>query len=118
MSRRDEGPFVRAGRWDAAALGLPHTLSRRLELDYVWRRVAGPLLAAKARAVAVRGGVLELAVDDPTWTQPVIDLLPTLAARLAATRPSAGVRRFRVKTSAGHRVVDARPAAGPHVTRD
>jgi Dna[CI] antecedent, DciA len=80
----------------ARGLGLSHARARELELEAAWRRVAGESLARRARVVALRRGVLELAVDGKAWRKAVEQLLPELGARLAREHASLGITRFRL----------------------
>ena len=99
--RRSSG-FEPLGATGVRALGLSAARTKDLELHAAWHRVAGPVLAARARATAVRRGVLELSVTDPRWRRAIEHLLPELGARLAREHPGLGVTRFRL--------VDAPPA--------
>lgn len=62
-----------------------------------WDELAGPTLAAAARPVSLRDGVLLLAVDDPAWATQVRFLESELVARLAEAAPEAGVERVEVR---------------------
>jgi len=93
--RRSRG-FEPLGASGARALGLSATRTKDLELQAAWRHVAGPALARRASAIAVRRGVLELAVAQPAWRRAIERLLPELGARLAREHPSLGVTRFRL----------------------
>jgi hypothetical protein len=93
--RRAHG-FAPIAAYGLDALGLSRTRARDLALQVAWRRVAGPALAQRAVAVAVRRGVLELAVADPAWRRAVERLLPELGAKLQRRHPELGVTRFRL----------------------
>ena len=68
-----------------------------------WRACAGGPLAERARAIAVRRGVLEVVVEDSRWLATVADLLPTLGARIAERCPDLGIRSCRVVPKEGGR---------------
>jgi len=99
-ARRSRG-FEPLGATGANALGLSATRTRDLELQAAWRRVAGPAIARRAPAIAVRRGVLELQVAEPAWRRALEHLLPELGARLAREHPALGVTRFRLVTGGG-----------------
>ena len=71
--------------------------ARDLELQAAWRQVAGPALARRAQAIALRRGVLTLLVEGPAWRRVVENLLPELGARFARHHPGLGVTRFQLK---------------------
>jgi len=88
--------FERVGSGGAYALGLSATRAKDLELQAAWRHVAGPAITRHAPAIALRRGVLELAISDPAWRPAIERLLPELGARLAREHPEVGVARFRL----------------------
>lgn len=93
--RRARG-FERLGSAGARAIGMSAARARELELAAAWRHVAGAALARRAEAVALRRGVLEIAVAGPVWRRALERLLPELGARLARDYPALGVTRFRL----------------------
>lgn len=116
--RRGRG-FERAGRLSADRLGLPQRHGRRLVLAEAWRAVAGDAIADRAPVVDLRRGVLALGLPDGTWGRTLRELLPGLAARLAASRPELGIRRYRFddeKACALPAPGDDRSAVEPRVT--
>ena len=50
----------------------------------IWADTVGPQIAARARPVRVREGILEVRVDHPVWMQQLQLLKPRLLARLNA----------------------------------
>jgi len=78
-----------------------------------WRACAGGALAERARAVGVRRGVLEVAVEDARWVETVADLLPTLGARIAERCPDLGIRSWRLVTPDGERRTRSAPVRVP-----
>src|SRR5260221_12372821 len=100
-ARRSRG-FEPLGASGARAVGPSATRTKDLELQAAWRHVAGPAIARRASAVAVRRGVLELQVASRAWRRAIEHLLPELGARLSRHHPGLGVTRFRL--------VDAPPA--------
>lgn len=95
-SQRRAIGFEPLGSAGVAALGLPSARARDLAIETAWRRVAGPSVARRATVVALRRGVLEIAVAGAAWRQAIERLLPELGARLAREHPALGVRRFRL----------------------
>ena len=104
---RREAGFERLGALGPRELGLPAQRANALLVSYAWLRVAGSALAAKAPALKLHRGTLEIEVADPRWAAVLTRLLPRLAGRLAASFPQLGVRKFRLRV-AGESV--ARPA--------
>ena len=94
--RRSRG-FEPLGAAGARALGLSVARARDLELQAAWRQVAGPAMARRAQATALRRGVLTLLVEGPSWRRVVENLLPELGARFARHHPGLGVTRFQLK---------------------
>ena len=94
-ARRLRG-FEPLGAIDARALGLPTARAKDLELQAAWRHVAGPAIARRASAVALRRGVLELSITGPAWRRVLERMLPELGARFARRYPTLGVTRFRL----------------------
>jgi predicted nucleic acid-binding Zn ribbon protein len=94
---RRRGGFRRLDRGSLAAEGMPRKRVRELLLAEAWRRVAGDALSRRAEAEAVRRGVLEIRVTDPRWIDPLTEMIPRLAARLAQRYPELAVKRFRLR---------------------
>jgi hypothetical protein len=61
-------------------------IAERME-DYrawlVWDQVVGPQIAARARPLRLREGVLEVRVDQPVWMQQLQLMKPQILTRLA-----------------------------------
>jgi len=93
--RREHG-FERVGRCGPQPLGLSGARAVELRLALAWNEAAGPELARRAKALGVRAGVLEVEVADPCWSDALSELLPRLAARVAACDARLGVRRCRL----------------------
>lgn len=113
MSERGRrGGFRAIGAVDASSIGLPPAKTRQLLLEHAWMRVAGEALARRAHAVAIRRGVLEIAVEDARWGAEIRTLLPRLAGALARRFPDLGVKRFRIEIAGSKASL---PADVPHV---
>ncbi len=48
----------------------------------VWDEVVGPTIAARARPVRIRDGILEVRVDQPVWMQQLQLMKPKIIAKL------------------------------------
>lgn len=107
--RRRRRGFERAGKLPLDGLGLPGTRARELVLTRVWESVAGPVLAAHARAVRVRRGVLEIEVAHGRWSETLIEMLPGLATRVSRVCPELGVRKFRLRRPDSDQLETAQP---------
>jgi predicted nucleic acid-binding Zn ribbon protein len=72
-------------------LGLD-SVARAHRIGQVWTGAVGERIAAHCRPVGLRGGVLELAVDSPVWSQQLQlrkpEILAALARELGADAPS------------------------------
>ena len=68
-------------------------------LDARWSEVMGADVAAHARLVSVRDGVLTVAVDDPIWATQLRYLEPAVVARATALLGPRVVGSVRVRVS-------------------
>jgi len=109
MQKRRSGGFERLGRVGVEATGLPRRQARQLLLEHAWVRVAGEIIARRARAVGIERGVLEIDVSEPLWAKELVPYVPKIAGRLAREFPELGVKKLRVRV-AGEL---ARPACVP-----
>ncbi len=103
MRRRGRSGFEPVGRVEVDSLGLTGSRSRQLALATAWREVAGEEVAARAQAIRVLRGVLEIDVADPRWAETLAPMIPRLAGRLVARHPGLGVKKFRVLRGAGRK---------------
>jgi predicted nucleic acid-binding Zn ribbon protein len=81
-SDRDPRPVIASlGRVaDRLGLGSPAALGAVFSR---WEQIVGPDIAAHARPVALRGGVLTIMVDQPTWAASLRLLAGDLLCRVA-----------------------------------
>jgi predicted nucleic acid-binding Zn ribbon protein len=79
-----------------AELGLPAGNAHG-ELDAHWVEVAGADVAAHARLVSVRDGVLTVAVDDPVWASQLRYLETAVVERATALLGPGAVTALRVR---------------------
>ena len=59
--------------------------------------VSRSALSRRVRPLGIKRGVLELEVVDERWVEPLLELIPRLAGRLAARHPQLGVRRLKIR---------------------
>jgi predicted nucleic acid-binding Zn ribbon protein len=62
-----------------------------------WRQAAGEAIAARSRAMHVRGGVLEVLVSHSTLVQELGYQKPALLARLAELLPDARIHDWKLR---------------------
>jgi hypothetical protein len=104
--RRGRG-FEPLGASGARGLSLPARRTRDLALAVAWRRAAGPALAARARAVLMERGVLEVEVPDRRWAEVLADQLRELASLTAVLAPELRIRKLRVRLPDGTELMAA-----------
>jgi len=90
------------------SLGLDERMQQYRSL-IIWDKVVGPQIAARARPVRIRDGVLEVNVDQPTWMQQLQLMKPKILARLNAELGEETIREIFLKRGK----VDARGGATP-----
>ncbi len=88
-------------------------MAERME-DYrawqVWDQVVGPQIAARARPLRLREGVLEVRVDQPVWMQQLQLMKPQILARLAQRLGRETIRDLYLRRG---RIDPAPPPAAP-----
>ena len=62
-----------------------------------WEEVVGPDIAAHARPVSLRDGVLTLSVDHPAWATQLRYMTADLLTRLEAATTGSDVREIRLR---------------------
>jgi predicted nucleic acid-binding Zn ribbon protein len=62
-----------------------------------WEEIVGPSVAAHARPVSLRAGVLVIGTDQPGWATQLRFLGPDLLARLASIAGDDAVERVEIK---------------------
>ena len=105
--RRRRRGFERIGTSGARGLSLPPPRARELLLADAWQRAAGTALAARARAVRVERGVLEIEVPERRWADALRQQLRELASRTAALAPDLQIRKLRVRLPDGSEAIPA-----------
>lgn len=94
----DEEPHRLRGALDRVVRHLGAPSADLLEgLFRCWPEVTGPGLAAHARPVSVRDGVLVVAVDDPAWSTAVRFAEPQLLQRVADMLGGVALNRMEVR---------------------
>lgn len=103
--------FRRLGSAGAAGLGLPAAREKDLLLADTWRRVAGPAVAARATALRVARGILEIEIADRRWADALAGPLPALATKAALLAPALRIRSLRVRLAGGEEILRRRVEA-------
>ena len=62
-----------------------------------WSDVVGPMVSAHTQPISLRGGVLVVAVDDPTWATQLRYLGASVVERLAALLGEGAITRLEVR---------------------
>lgn len=68
-----------------------------------WAEIVGPQIAAHCRPLGIRGGVLELQVDSPVWSQQLQLRKPELLSKLAEHLGSDAPRELRFQVGYARR---------------
>lgn len=93
-----------------------HGLDRRIEefrAVEVWPEVVGPMIAAQARAIEIRAGVLFVHVASNVWMQELGILREDIATRLNARLGAPHVRKIVLSLEhAPHRPTGSTPREG------
>ena len=87
MSRESRPRMRRAARIGALVEDVLHARGfedkiREYRTWLIWDETVGPQIAARARPVRIRDGVLEIRVDQPVWMQQLQLMKPMLLGRL------------------------------------
>lgn len=96
MNRRDRSPMKSVERVSSLLkqiLGQPGFGEQitRHQAWLVWDQLVGEQIAARARPLKLRKGVLEVQVDHPVWMQQLQMLKPTILEKINAKIPNAGI---------------------------
>src|SRR5258707_1394399 len=81
----------------AEALGSAERIREALGVWPAWEQAVGPQIAAAARPVALRKGVLTIHVRHSVWLQELTAMRETLLRRIRAVSSAAVVRDLRIK---------------------
>ncbi len=96
MSRSDRPPMKNAERVSSLLKqllgqpGLGEQITRH-QAWLIWDQLVGEQIAARARPLKLRKGVLEVQVDHPVWMQQLQMLKPTILEKINARIPNAGI---------------------------
>jgi len=96
MNRSDRPPMKKAekvGSLLKQILGQPGIGEQitRHQAWLVWDQLVGEQIAARARPLKLRKGVLEVQVDHPVWMQQLQMLKPKILEKINAKIPNAGI---------------------------
>ncbi|HMB15028.1 MAG TPA: DUF721 domain-containing protein [Pelovirga sp.] len=78
----------------------------------VWDKIVGNQIAARARPLRLRKGVLEIAVDHPVWMQQLQMMKTQILAKIQEQVPKAGITDLYLR-KAGHAATTAPPMTTP-----
>jgi len=96
MSRAAPRPLSAIVRELTSTLAPASTLARVQE---VWERAVGPGIAAAARPIAERDGVLSVTCEAAVWAQELDLMAADLIARLNAALAGEHIRELRCRTA-------------------
>ncbi len=66
----------------------------------VWDEIVGKQIAARARPLRLRKGVLEIAVDHPVWMQQLQMMKPQILSKIQKKVPAAGITDLYLRKTA------------------
>jgi predicted nucleic acid-binding Zn ribbon protein len=95
MSRYAPRPLASALSALSSRLAPATTLAR---VQGIWERAAGPAIAAAARPVAERGGVLTVSCESAVWAQELDLMAPEVLTRINAELGQEEIRSLRCRT--------------------
>ncbi|MBW6507998.1 MAG: DUF721 domain-containing protein [Desulfuromonadales bacterium] len=91
--------------------GLGEQLTRH-QAWLVWDKIVGKQIAARARPLRLRRGVLEIAVDHPVWMQQLQMMKTQILAKIQEQTPKAGITDLYLRKT-GHSMPPAPAATAP-----
>ena len=121
MNRRDRAPMKKAERISSLLrqlLGQPGIGEQitRHQAWLVWDQVVGEQIAARARPLRLRQGILEVQVDHPVWMQQLQMLKPKILEKINTKIPSSGITDIylrKTNSSNTNRRLQIRKTPGP-----
>ncbi|MEA3544603.1 MAG: DUF721 domain-containing protein [Thermodesulfobacteriota bacterium] len=121
MKRSDRPPMKRAERVGSLLkqlLGQPGIGEQitRHQAWLVWDQLVGETIAARARPLKLRRGVLEIQVDHPVWMQQLQMMKPQILEKINAKCPNAGITGLYLRQTRGgqtDRPTKTRPTPEP-----
>ena len=69
----------------------------------IWDKLVGEQIAARARPLKLRKGVLEVQVDHPVWMQQLQMMKPQILEKITDKIPNAGITDIYLRQSRGNR---------------
>ncbi|MBD1400166.1 DciA family protein [Pelovirga terrestris] len=78
----------------------------------VWDKIVGRQIAARARPLRLRKGVLEIAVDHPVWMQQLQMMKTQILAKIQQQIPKAGITELYLRKT-GHPPTTGQPRTAP-----
>jgi len=106
MKRSDRPPMKQAERVGSLIkqiLGQPGFGEQitRHQAWLVWDQLVGEQIAARARPLKLRKGVLEVQVDHPVWMQQLQMMKPQILEKINAKIPNAGITNIYLRQTRG-----------------
>ena len=106
MKRSDRPPMKQAERVSSLLnqlLGQPGVGEQitRHQAWLVWDQLVGETIAARARPLKLRKGVLEVQVDHPVWMQQLQMMKPQILEKIEAKIPNAGITDIYLRQTRG-----------------
>ncbi|MDX2493390.1 MAG: DUF721 domain-containing protein [Desulfuromusa sp.] len=106
MKRSDRPPMKQAERVGSLIkqiLGQPGFGEQitRHQAWLVWDQLVGEQIAARARPLKLRKGVLEVQVDHPVWMQQLQMMKPQILEKINAKIPNAGITDIYLRQTRG-----------------
>ncbi len=86
----------------------------RHEAWLIWDKIVGSQIAARARPLRLRKGVLEIAVDHPVWMQQLQMMKAQILAKIQKQVPKAGITDLYLRQT--HHSVNAETKVPPQLT--
>jgi len=86
----------------------------------VWDKLVGEQIAARARPLKLRKGVLEVQVDHPVWMQQLQLMKPQILEKITSEIPNAGITDIYLRQSRGnqgYRPAKYKKSSGPPIWR-
>ena len=76
----------------------------------IWDQLVGEQIAARARPLKLRKGVLEVQVDHPVWMQQLQMLKPKILEKINAKLPNAGITDIYLRQTRSSQTYNSPPA--------
>ena len=121
MKRSDRPPMKKAERVSSllqqmlGQAGIGEQITRH-QAWLVWDQLVGETIAARARPLKLRKGVLEVQVDHPVWMQQLQMMKPQILEKINTRLPNSGITDIYLRQTRGtqtYRPIKPRQTAEP-----